>query len=107
VNQTVFARQDVDECAEVDDALNFTDVDLADLGFCGDTQNALTCSFCSFFGFAEDLDRAVVFDVDRSLGLFTDRTNGRAALPITSRILSVSIFIAIMVGAFSDSSVRD
>ena len=28
-------------------------------------------------------------------------------LPITSRILSVSIFIAIMVGAFSDSSVRD
>ncbi|MNE27478.1 hypothetical protein D3C80_1208890 [compost metagenome] len=28
-------------------------------------------------------------------------------LPITSRILSVSIFIAIMVGALADSSVRD
>lgn len=30
VNQTVLAWQDVDECAEVDDALNLADVDLAD-----------------------------------------------------------------------------
>src|SRR5450830_180478 len=79
VNQTVLAWQDVDECAEVDDALNLTDVDLADFSFRGDAQDALTSRFSRFLGFAEDLDRAVVFDVDRSLGLFTDRTNGRAA----------------------------
>src|SRR5471032_1227322 len=80
VNQTVLARQDVDECAEVDDALNLTDVDLADFRFSSDTQNALTCCFSRFLGFAKDLDRAVAFDVDRSLGLFTDCTDGRAAL---------------------------
>src|SRR5437868_3764525 len=54
VNQTVLARQDVDEGAEVDDALDFTHVDLADFGFSGDAQNALTSRFSRFLGFAED-----------------------------------------------------
>ena len=107
VNQAVFARQDVHECAEVDYALNLADVDLADLSFSGDAQNALTRRFCRFLGLAEDLDRTVVFDVDRRFGFFTDCADGCATLPITSRILSVSIFIAIMVGALADSSLRD
>ena len=79
VNQTVLARQDVDEGTEVNDALDLTDVDLADFSFCSDAQNALTSSFSGVFGLTEDLDRAVVFDIDRSLGFFADGTNGRAA----------------------------
>ena len=46
------AWQNVYECAEVDDTLNLAHVDLADLGFSGDAQNALTRCFCCFFGFA-------------------------------------------------------
>src|SRR5690606_36197686 len=80
VHQTVLARQDVDEGAEVDDALDLADVDLADLGFSSDGQHALLGSLGRFLGFAEDLDRAVVFDIDRRLGLFADTTDGGTTL---------------------------
>src|SRR3990167_3615020 len=40
VHQTVFARQDVDECAEVDDTLNLADVDFTDPGFRSGAQHA-------------------------------------------------------------------
>ena len=79
MHQTVLARQDVDEGTEVDDALDLADVDLADLGFGSDGQHALLGSLGRFLGFAEDLDRAIVFDIDRSLGLLADTTDGRAA----------------------------
>src|SRR5690606_6572994 len=80
VHQTVLARQDVDEGTEIDDAFDLADVDLADLGFGSDAQHALLGSLGRFLGFAEDLDRTVVFDVDRRLGLFADGPNGGAAL---------------------------
>src|SRR5690606_6436130 len=80
VHQAVLARQDVDEGTEVDDALDAADVDLADLGLGGDRQHALLGSLGRFLGLAEDLDRAVVLDVDGSLGLFADATDGGAAL---------------------------
>src|SRR5690606_9898962 len=65
VHQTVLARQDVDEGTEINDPLNLADVDLADFGFRSNAQHALTRRFCCFLAFAEDLDRAVIFDVDR------------------------------------------
>src|SRR5690606_27503059 len=76
VHQTVLARQDVDEGAEVDDALDLAHVYLADFGLGGDTQNALARGLGSFLGLAEDLHAAIVFDVDGGLGLFADRTDG-------------------------------
>src|SRR5690606_713239 len=48
VHQTVLARQDVDEGAEVDDTLDLADVDLADLGFSSDGQHALLGSLGRF-----------------------------------------------------------
>src|SRR5690606_39601661 len=59
VHQTVFARQDVYEGAEINNALNLTDIDLADFSFSSDAQNALPSGFCCVFGFAKDLDRTV------------------------------------------------
>src|SRR5690606_29673910 len=76
----VFARQEVHECAEVDDAYHLAFVDRTDLRFRGDFLDAGNRRFQALAVFTEDFDGAVVFDVDGSTGFFGDGADGRTAL---------------------------
>ncbi len=80
VQQTVFAGQQVDQGAKVQNLGDRAFVDLADFNFSGDLLDAT-------FGFLRlgrisrgDGDGAIFIDVDLGAGLFGQRTDDRAAL---------------------------
>jgi hypothetical protein len=80
VQQTVLARQDVDEGTEVQDLRDRAFVDLADLGLGGDLGDAALRELGLVGVGAGNRDRAVFADVDRAAGFFGQRTDRRAAL---------------------------
>src|SRR5688572_11042119 len=80
VHETVAARQDRDERAEIHEACHFALIDAADLDVGRDELDALNRGAAGFAVDGCDLDRAVVLDVDRRAGLFRDGADDRAAL---------------------------
>lgn len=88
MKEAVLARQELDDGAEVEQALDRAFVDLADFDLGRDDLDAAAGFFNAGRVRAGDGDRAVVFDVDRRAGFFGEGADGGAALPMTSRILS-------------------
>src|SRR5579872_6242107 len=72
VDQSLLARQHLDECAEVHDAAYRTVVLLADLHLRGETLDHVDCLLSGLVARACDVHRAVVLDVDRCLALGND-----------------------------------
>ena len=80
VQQTVAARQNLNDSAEVEQSLNLAFVNLTDFNGSGKLFNT-TAGFCtSGFVNGSDGNGTVVFDVDLSAGFFRQSTNHSAAL---------------------------
>ena len=80
MQQTVFAGQNADERPEVDDARNFTVVDLADLGLRRNLLDLGDRGISAFSTIGIDAYRTVVIDVHVRAGLVDNGANRRAAL---------------------------
>lgn len=91
MKEAVLARQELDDGAEVEQALDRAFVDLADFDLGRDDLDAAAGFFNAGRVRAGDGDRAVVFDVDRRAGFFGEGADGGAALAVTSRILSIDL----------------
>src|SRR5690606_6109188 len=80
VHEAVFAGEDRDEGAEVDDLRDFAFVDLADFRFRANRLDHFEGFVARGCVFAVDPDVAVVVDVDRRAGGFGDAADRGAAL---------------------------
>mgnify|MGYP000198323125 CR=1 FL=1 len=80
MKEAVLARQELDDGAEVEQALDRAFVDLADFDLGRDDLDAAAGFFNAGRVRAGDGDRAVVFDVDRRAGFFGEGADGGAAL---------------------------
>src|SRR5690554_3036683 len=107
MHQTIFARQQINECTKVDDPLDLAVIDTTDFDLGGNLQHPVYGCIGRFLIRRVDAHATIIIDVDRGTGFFGNERMVAPPLPITSRILSGSIFRAIIFGAFSDSSVRD
>ena len=80
VQQTVAARQNLNDSAEVEQSLNLAFVNLTDFNSSGKFFNT-TAGFCTGgFVNGSDGNGTVVFDVDLCTGFFRQGTNHSAAL---------------------------
>src|SRR5689334_4453110 len=80
VHETIAARQDRDEGAEIHQASDLAFIDAADFDIRGDELDARQRLATGGARDARNLDRAVVLDVDRRAGLFGDLADYRATL---------------------------
>ena len=80
MHQTILARQDRDKGTEVNNASDFTRVDLTHLGLSSNSLNHLDGSVSRGRVLTKDLHGAVIIDVYRSAGFFRDLANRRTTL---------------------------
>ena len=79
VQQAIFAGQQIDECAEIQNLGDRAFVDLAHFDFSGDLGDALLGKFCFLSIGGGDGDRAIFANVNRAAGFFGEATNRCAA----------------------------
>src|SRR5688572_17696011 len=80
MQQTVEARQDLNECAEVDDSRDGTEIGLSDLGFSGKRLDTCDGTLGSLAVCGRDKNGSVIRNIDLRTRLFGDRANRRTAL---------------------------
>ena len=80
MHEAIFARQDGDESAKVHQSSNLAVVNTPDFNVSSDQFDATRCLPARFTINRRNTYRTVVVDIDRSTGLFSDRTNDRTAL---------------------------
>src|SRR5690606_6159686 len=80
VHETVFARQDRHECAEVNYTAYGTLVDRSNLGFGSNTEYAIDSGLGRILVGTVNADGAIVFDIDLRTGFLADRTDRGTAL---------------------------
>ena len=79
MHQTVLARQEFDESAELFDRDDLATVDLIDFGLGGHAGNGVARNLHPVLGDRVDIDRAVVFDVDFATGFLDELLDVLAA----------------------------
>ena len=81
MQKPVLARQQLDDCAEVEQLEDRTVVHAAHFDIGGDVLDALLRSLAAFGRNAGDGDRAVVGDLDRGAGLLLQPADDHSPLP--------------------------
>ena len=66
MNQPIFAWQDIDKRTEIDDSSDRALINSAHFGFRGNCHNHIDCFVTGMLVLTEDLNRAIVIDIDRS-----------------------------------------
>src|SRR5690606_1656573 len=76
VNQTVFTRQNGNECTEVNNTGNFTLVEFTYFSFCSDAGDQFDRLVTGVFVFTVDTDAAIVVDINGGTAFLSDGTDG-------------------------------
>ena len=80
MHESVFTRQNCDECSEVYDTRHFTAVNSTHFCFGSNGVNHVDCCVARRGVFAVDAHVTVVIDINRGASLLGDAANNRATL---------------------------
>ena len=80
MKQTIFPWQDRNERTEINDTCNGTGIHRTHFRLCRNRHNHFHSGIARGLILAKDLDRAVIINIDGSTRIFSNLTDGRAAL---------------------------